>query len=134
MNIKESGIIKRIAGKVKEHFQGEGSGHDWWHVYRVWRLSRQLAEGTGADLFVVELAALMHDMADHKLTIPEEGEKQISAMLEKEEVAEGTAGEVLKICRNVSFKGADVDASKLSYEGQIVQDADRHNLTFITKF
>lgn len=59
-------IIERIAEKVKKDLEDEGSGHDWWHVYRVWRMAERIAKEECADTFVVELAALLHDIADSK--------------------------------------------------------------------
>lgn len=125
MNEKGSEAIERIATKVRQHFEGEGTGHDWWHVYRVWQLSKKIADETGASLYVVELGALMHDVADHKLTDPEVGERRLIRLLEDEGVDPETVSKVLEISRNVSFKGAYVDEPQLSVEGQVVQDADR---------
>jgi len=119
--------INQISNEIKERFSGEGTGHDWWHIYRVWRMSRNLAgQYDEADDSVVELAALTHDMADHKLMEkPEVGEKAIQELLRKHEVLEEDIHHVLYISRNISFKGAKVEEQMSTLEGKIVQDADR---------
>ena len=59
-------ILRRTEAYVREQMHGEGSGHDWWHVDRVRRMALRLARDEGADPYVTELAALLHDIADHK--------------------------------------------------------------------
>jgi len=59
-------ILERTCTRVQALLQGESSGHDWWHVYRVWRAAKHIAAAEGVDLFIVELAALLHDIADWK--------------------------------------------------------------------
>jgi len=59
-------VIESIAKEVKKRFEGESSGHDWWHVYRVWKMAQHIGREEGADMYVLELAALLHDIADHK--------------------------------------------------------------------
>lgn len=119
--------IHQISNEIKARFSGEGTGHDWWHIYRVWCMSRNLAgQYDEVDDLVIELAALTHDMADHKLMEnPGEGEKEIRKLLRKHEVLEEDINHVLYISRNISFKGANVEEQMSSLEGKIVQDADR---------
>lgn len=90
MLTKDREIIQQIAEKVKRQFEGEGTGHDWWHIYRVWRMSKRIAEHyKEADKFIVELAALVHDMADHKLMEnPSDGEKAIKRLLSEHHLNE----------------------------------------------
>ena len=59
-------LISKIAAEVKARLDGEGSGHDWWHVHRVWRMAEHIARLENADLLIVSLAALLHDIADWK--------------------------------------------------------------------
>lgn len=119
--------IAGILARVREKFTGEGSGHDWWHIERVRKLALHIGKAEGADLVVVELAALLHDMADHKLHggDVEGGEMLIKEWLQLEEVEEEIAAAVLYIATHVSYKGAGVADSELSLEGQVVRDADR---------
>lgn len=120
-------MIKAVSNEVKQQFTGDGSGHDWWHIYRVWQMSRHLSKHyPEADSFTIELAALTHDMADHKLMDhPEEGEKKIENLLKKYDLSSDTIDKVLHIVQNISFKGAKVKDNMGSLEGKIVQDADR---------
>ena len=65
--MKKKLIIERTAEFVKKRLKKEPTGHDWWHTKRVWKLALKIAKREkGADLFVVQLAALLHDIADHK--------------------------------------------------------------------
>ena len=59
VDVRKQEIIKKTAAYARETLEGEGSGHDWWHVYRVWKLAKHIAEYENADSFVVELAALL---------------------------------------------------------------------------
>jgi uncharacterized protein len=120
-------IISFITEKVKHRFESEGSGHDWWHIERVRLQSLKLAKSESADLFIVELAALLHDVADHKLHGGDvaAGLLLIKNWLNETECPSDVVQEVLEIVSKVSYKGAEVADEPMSIEGQIVQDADR---------
>lgn len=122
---KDEILIRKVANEVKEHTEEEGTGHDWWHLYRVWKLTQKLITDSSANHQISELAALTHDLADHKLTDPEKGYQQISELLTKHGAEEEVIEAVIEIAKNISFKGSAVDPPKLSPEGLIVQDADR---------
>jgi len=120
-------IVEQTAAYIKTRLSGEGSGHDWWHVYRVWKNAVHLAEFEKADLFVVELAALLHDIADWKFN---DGNDDIGPQMAKEwleglDVEKTVVLHVCRIIQDISFKGAGVTTSMKSIEGMIVQDADR---------
>ena len=107
--------------------QGESSGHDWWHIYRVWQTSLYIAAREKVDRDVVQLAALLHDIGDWKF---HDGDESVGPRLTREwlqslAVDENIIDPVCTIIANLSFKGADVKAAPLSAEGQVVQDADR---------
>jgi uncharacterized protein len=124
----EQQIIQKTKRFVEDKFQGEGSGHDWWHMYRVWKLAKHIAslEG-GVDIFIVEIGALLHDIADWKFHDGdmEAGPKAAREWLESLGVRESAILQVEDIVRNVSFKGAKVQQDMKSKEGQIVSDADK---------
>ena len=120
-------IIDKTAGYIKERFEGEGSGHDWWHVYRVWKNAIHIGKHEKVDLFVVELAALLHDVADWKF---HDGNEEIGPQLAREwlkrlSVEENVVSHVCQIIQDVSFKGAGVATNMKTIEGMVVQDADR---------
>lgn len=120
-------IIIRTADHVRGATSGEGSGHDWWHIYRVWQTTIALAEEEGANQFVAQLAALLHDIADWKFHAGDEtvGPRVAGAWLRGLGVDEIVIAQVAAIIKGVSFKGEAEPAAPLSLEGQVVQDADR---------
>ncbi len=107
--------------------QGESSGHDWWHIYRVWQTSIYITTREKVNNDVVQLAALLHDIGDWKFHDGDEtvGPRLTSEWLQSLGVEEDIIAQVTEIIANLSFKGADVRAAPLSPEGQVVQDADR---------
>lgn len=121
-------LITKTADFVKAEFENEGSGHDWWHLYRVWQLSKHIAEKEkGVNLLIVELGALLHDIADFKFHDGDltAGPKAARQLLDELDAPQAVIDDVCHIVENVSFKGAgEVDKMK-SLEGKIVQDADR---------
>lgn len=125
MNVPE--IIEKTAQYVREQLEGEGSGHDWWHIQRVWDLSKKLSKSESVDTLTVELAALLHDIADHKFHDGDEtvGPKVAREWLEHLQVNEPVILHVTEIIKDLSFKGAGVHTPMRTLEGKIVQDADR---------
>ncbi len=119
--------VKKTADYVKEKMSGEGSGHDWWHVYRVWQMAIRLGKEEQGDLFVIQLAALLHDIADWKFHDGDEtaGPKAARKWLESIAVEDDMIQQVEDIIQTVSFKGANVKTPMKTLEGKIVQDADR---------
>jgi uncharacterized protein len=122
-----SDLIARTAAFVEAKFTGEGSGHDWAHIRRVWLAARALARAEGADPLVTELAALLHDIADWKFHHGDEeaGPRAARAWLLSLGAAEELIDRVEVIIREVSFKGAGVATPVSSPEAACVQDADR---------
>lgn len=119
--------VQKTAAHVRSLFEGEGTGHDWWHVERVWKNALYIAKGEGGDLFVVELAALLHDIADWKFHGGDEsvGPQKARAWLESLAVDGATIAHVCEIIADISFKGAGETKRMPTLEGMIVQDADR---------
>jgi uncharacterized protein len=110
---------------VQPFCKGDFSGHDWWHVHRVRNLALKFAkEEGGADLQIVEAAALLHDIDDWKLRSP--GDPYVEPFLKS--VLGDNAPEIELICGiiyDISFKGANVQTPQKTIEGKCVQDADR---------
>lgn len=119
-------VIQKVKEYVKRELKGEPTGHDWWHAFRVWKMAKKIAKKEGGNLFVIELAALLHDIADWKFSGSlKSSSKKARELLEKLGVDEKILKEVCYIIENVSFKGAGVKDKMESIEGKIVQDADR---------
>src|SRR5688572_25185874 len=120
-------ILRRTEAFAREALEGDGSGHDWWHVDRVRRMALRLAVREGADPYVTELAALLHDVADHKLHGGDDsvGPRVAGDWLERLGADADTVQRVRTIIAELSFKGAGVPTPMSSVEGAVVQDADR---------
>ena len=117
-----------LAAKVKKRLASEGSGHDFSHVARVVSNAEKiLCAHPEADRDTVVPAALLHDVADHKLVAPEEQQQTLQTMrlwLEEAEATSRQVETVMHICTNLSFSCRDTNLP-LPIEGLIVQDADR---------
>ena len=120
-------LIDRTANHIKTVLSGDGTGHDWWHVYRVWKMAQRIGHAEQADPLIVELAALLHDIADWKLQDGDSsvGPKRAKEWLDSLGLDSSIVDHVGQIIANISFKGAAVEQPPLSLEGKVVQDADR---------
>jgi uncharacterized protein len=123
----ETTLITQIASEVRTRMEGEGSGHDWWHVYRVWQMAKRIGEEEKADMLIVELGALLHDIADWKFTDGDDtvGPRVAGEMLVAHRASPDIVARLQQIIREVSFKGAGVKTEPSTIEGKVVQDADR---------
>ena len=120
-------LIEKTIAFVKEKLEGAEAGHDWFHIERVWKLSKKIAEKEGGNLEVIELSALLHDIADPKF---HNGDETLALKISKdflEEIhVEGELIEqVLFVIKNISFKNRAEAPENPPLELQIVQDADR---------
>ncbi len=122
----ETEVIRRTEQFVKDRMDGD-SGHDWWHIHRVRNTALSLAERENANTFVVGLAALLHDIADHKFHNGDEtiGPKVAEKWLQSLDIEKNIISHVCQIIKDISFKGAKVESNMKTIEGKVVQDADR---------
>lgn len=122
-------LLERTIEFVKETLQDAEGGHDWFHIERVFNTSNMLLQHEKANALTVQLAALLHDIADPKFHQGDEsiGPKMARGFLESEGVDEKTIEHVVKIIQHMSFKNSlDEEGQKFtSKELEIVQDADR---------
>lgn len=125
--MNERDIIQKTTDHVRGLLSGEGSGHDWFHVERVRNVAARIALEEKADLFVVELAALLHDVADWKFAGGDHdaGPRAAREWLMSLGVPQQSIEHVADIIASLSFKGAGVETPMKTIEGQCVQDADR---------
>lgn len=110
---------------VRSILAEENSGHDWWHIHRVRSLAKKIAAKEGANLFICEMTALLHDLADEKLFGDESKELiKIENWLTEHQVSQSESVHIIAIIKTMSFKGGNnrlID----SLEAKVVQDADR---------
>ena len=124
MNQQE--IIQKTADYIKQEFSDDSSGHDWWHIYRVWKNAITICEHEKADSFIVQIAALLHDLDDWKFNDSgDETPLRAKAWLDSFSLDPSITDAVCRIIQHISFKGAGVENKMDSLEGFIVQDADR---------
>ena len=116
--------ITELYRLVREFCKHDTTGHDWWHVHRVTQLALYLARHEGADVRLVEPAALVHDTDDWKLK-GGEGYPNATLMLKTVGYKSKQIADIIGIVEQVSYKGAGVDTSPRSIEAMVVQDADR---------
>jgi uncharacterized protein len=127
MDAVSSELVCRVAEHIKAKFASESSGHDWHHIHRVWKLARQIGAKEGANQEVVELGALVHDIADWKFHDGDDsvGPREAERLLREEGASTENIEQVVEIVATISYKGAGVTTAMKSLEGQCVQDADR---------
>lgn len=109
---------------IRELLEGEGSGHDWWHIHRVRNNALNIAKAYQADVFIIEMAALLHDIADHKLHNGDEeiGPRKAAEWMNNIQIPKVDQVHILQIMQEVSFSKGKTPST---LEGKIVQDADR---------
>jgi uncharacterized protein len=120
-------VLKNTVLFVKERLSKEGTGHDWWHIERVWNNAKNIYKKEQVDTFIVDLAVLLHDVGDRKVINKKEDDYSIAEhFLEHQKVPTIIIKEVMCIIKNMSFSHSlntrDNTASK---EFQVTQDADR---------
>lgn len=120
-------LIDQTVEFVKLSLKDAEAGHDWWHINRVWNNAKLIGQSEKADMLVVELAALLHDIADSKFHNGNEevGPQVARNFLQSIYVNESVIGHVEQIIRNMSFKSSLGQVTFSSMELNIVQDADR---------
>ena len=120
-------VIENTINFVKKQLENAESGHNWFHMERVYNNALLIAKEETCDLEVVQLAALLHDIADSKFHDGDEtvGPKVARAFLSSENVSVETINHVVAIIENISFKGGNFEKKFTSKELEIVQDADR---------
>ena len=125
--MENKNLIQTTIQFVKQKLQNAEGGHDWFHIERVFKNSLLIAKNEKCNLLVVQLAALLHDIADSKFNDGDEtiGPKIASDFLKSQNVDDKIIEEVVQIINNISFKGGNFQKTYNSIELDIVQDADR---------
>jgi uncharacterized protein len=120
-------LLENTIQFVKEKLQNVEAGHDWFHIERVYKNALLIAKNEKCDLEIVQLGALLHDIADSKFNDGDEtvGPKVAREFLESQNAPKKLIDEVILIIENISFKGGNFNKDYTSIELEIVQDADR---------
>ncbi|PKP09910.1 MAG: phosphohydrolase [Bacteroidetes bacterium HGW-Bacteroidetes-4] len=120
-------LINKTVSFVKAQLQSAEGGHDWWHILRVWNNAKTIGAVEGGNLLLIELAALLHDIADSKFHQGDEslGPKVAYEFLSSLGLNEKLISQVVYIIAHMSFKGGQEQPENKSLEFEIVQDADR---------
>ncbi|MEX1191016.1 MAG: HD domain-containing protein [Brumimicrobium sp.] len=120
-------VIQLVELLVQKQLEGEGTGHDWYHVDRVRNMALHIQSKEGGDVEIVEFAALLHDISDHKFNGGDflKGGKIAKELLLSLNIDKDKVDRISSIVDNVSFKGSGVADNMTFLEGKIVQDADR---------
>lgn len=118
-------IINRALEYVKKIFENDYSGHDYFHTFRVFRMATHIATKENANLEIAQLAALLHDVDDIKLSPETHAEKtNARSFLAANNIDEIVICEICQIIEEISYAGNDSVIPK-TLEGKCVQDADR---------
>lgn len=127
LNEKQENVISNTIKFVKTTLLNAEGGHDWWHIYRVWKLSIQIAQEENVDLFIVQLGALLHDIADSKFNDGDEdvGPEIAKKFLVSQHVDKNILERIDLVIRYISFKNSFGKAPEISSELAVIQDADR---------
>ncbi|WP_336745513.1 HD domain-containing protein [Paenibacillus sp. y28] len=121
----KTAVLQQARQFVQAELGGDSSGHDWRHVERVAVMAVRLAKETGADVFICELAALLHDLADEKLYASKERRlEELASWLEQRGLEAEAVKHILDILSTMSFAGGQ-QPPVTTLEAQVVQDADR---------
>lgn len=127
VELDKTEILERTRAHVRQILDGEGSGHDWFHIQRVVNNALNIGKTEKADLFVVEMAALLHDIGDHKLHGGDHtvGPRMTREWCEEVQLEPSMTDHIVEIVGDLSFKGAKVATPMKTLEGKVVQDGDR---------
>ena len=120
-------IIDKTVLFVKETLRNAEAGHDWFHIERVWKNAKTISAIESCDIFIVEMAALLHDIADSKFHNGNEeiGPEIALNFMNTLSLDDQSKIHIINIIRNISFRGGHKQSNFNSIEMQIVQDADR---------
>jgi len=120
-------LISKTISFVKTKLENAEGGHDWFHIERVYKNAILIAKNEVCDTIIVQLGALLHDIADSKFHNGDEtvGPRVAREFLESENVDEEIIEHVVNIIENISYKGGNFEKKFTSIELNVVQDADR---------
>lgn len=126
MNKKD--IINKVKNHVKTICENDSTGHDWWHIQRVYNNAMLINQKENADEFIITMIVLMHDLYDHKFykgDVTKALEDTLQALEIYNYISKDDIENIIYSCTNLGFSSNIVERKELSIEGKIAQDADR---------
>lgn len=126
MNKEE--IISIVKKYVKDKCYNDSTGHDWWHIQRVYNNAMLINKKEKADEFVITIIVLMHDLYDHKFydgNIEEKLEETLKELNVYNYISKDDIENIIYSCANIGFSSNITERKEFSIEGKIAQDADR---------
>ncbi len=121
-------IISKIKKYVQEACKNDSTGHDWWHIERVYNNAMLINKKEQANEFILTIIVLMHDLYDHKFfhgNIAKKLKETLQQLQVYEYFSEDDIQNIIYSCENLGFSRNIVEKKELSHEGRIAQDADR---------
>ncbi len=120
-------LLENTIQFVKQTLKNAEAGHDWFHTERVYKNAVKIAKEENCKLQIVEISALLHDIADAKF---HNGDEDLALeitekFLNEQNAEENFIAQVLFIIKNISFKNKEEQPENLPIELKILQDADR---------
>ena len=121
----ENELVKKTADYVKLKLYGEHTGHDWFHVERVWKMAKKFQEIEGGDLELIEIAALLHDLGDSKQFEfdDKKGHLILRGMMDVLGIEENFQKKIMEVILAAQYAGDETKTPR-SVEAKILQDAD----------
>lgn len=119
--------LNRIVLEIKNNFQHDFSGHDWYHIERVYTNAMKIQEIEGGNVEIICYLAILHDISDHKLNGGKlnNGGSEAEKIMKKLNLDHTLIARVCPLIDEISFKGSGVSDKNSCLESKIVQDADR---------
>lgn len=117
--------LRKTEEYVYELMSNDTTGHDSWHIYRVRKLAVRIAESEGGDSFIIQMAALLHDVDDWKIKKDDDSVHIAESWMFSLSLPAKLIERIKSVIDEVSFKGNLVADRTSSLEAKIVQDADR---------
>lgn len=126
--MEKNEILNLVKEHVKNICKNEPTGHDWWHIERVYNSAMLINKTEKADEFIIAMIVYLHDLFDHKFytgNIEEALEKTLKELGVYESISKEEIENIIYSCVNLGFSANIISKKKLSKEGEIAQDADR---------
>lgn len=124
----DTALIEKIVSDVAAFLKDESSGHDWEHIRRVWTNAKKIGAEEGADMLRVELAALLHDVDDWKVTGVRPGESDLvnaRGFLNRAGAQARLIEDVCRIINAIDYRGSVTRTKARTTEDKVVHDADK---------